>query len=162
MTAQPITLTVNGEARPVDAEARTLLVDVLRDHLGLRGTHIGCDSTSCGACTVLLDGRAVKSCTMVAPQAEGSEIRTVESLAGGPDGPLHPLQEAFEAHFAFQCGYCTPGMLMAALAVYEAGGTPDRSEIRTALTGNLCRCTGYEPIIAAIEAALAAREEVPG
>lgn len=155
-----VQLTVNGTPRPIEVEDRTLLVDAIRDHVGLTGTHIGCDSTSCGACTVLLDGRAVKSCTLFAVQAEGSEIRTVESLAADaaadPDG-LHPLQRAFEEHFAFQCGYCTAGMLMSALALYERSEPPDRDEIRRCLTGNLCRCTGYEPIIDAIDAAIGAR-----
>ncbi|HEX6445141.1 MAG TPA: (2Fe-2S)-binding protein [Streptosporangiales bacterium] len=150
-----VTLTVNGREHRVEVEPRTLLVDAIRDRVGLTGTHIGCDSTSCGACTVLLDGRPVKSCTLLAVQAEGSRIRTVESLAG--PGGLHPLQQAFEDEFAFQCGYCTAGMLMSGVALYERDEPPDRNEIRRALVGNLCRCTGYEPIVAAIEKAVAGR-----
>lgn len=144
-----VTLAVNGREYRVEVEPRTLLVDAIRDLVGLTGTHIGCDSTSCGACTVLLDDRPVKSCTLLAVQAEGSRIRTVESLAG-PDG-LHPLQRAFEDEFAFQCGYCTAGMLMSGVALCERDEPPCRDEIRRALVGNLCRCTGYEPIVAAIE-----------
>jgi len=155
-----VRLTVNGHEYRIRAEPRTLLADAIRDHAGLTGTHIGCDSTSCGACTVLLDGRAVKSCTMFAVQAEGSQIRTVESLSPG-SGALHPLQQAFEDEFAFQCGYCTPGMLMSGLALCERPTPPDRDEIRRALAGNLCRCTGYLPIVEAIAkaAGLAAPEE---
>jgi len=153
-----VVLTVNEHAYRLQVEPRVLLVDAIRDHAGLTGTHIGCDSTSCGACTVLLDGRPVKSCTMFAVQAEGSRIRTVEGLGAGlPGGALHPLQQAFEDEFAFQCGYCTPGMLMSGLALYERDVPPSREEIRQALVGNLCRCTGYEPIINAIARAISRR-----
>ena len=154
-----VTLTVNGRAHRVRVEPRTLLVDAIRDHVGLTGTHIGCDSTSCGACTVLVEGRPVKSCTMFAVQAEGLPIRTVEGLRAEADGELHPLQWAFEDEFAFQCGYCTPGMLMSGLALYERPTPPSREEIRTALVGNLCRCTGYEPIVEAIATAVSHRGE---
>lgn len=151
-----VALAINDQEHRILVEPRVLLVDAIRDHAGLTGTHIGCDSTSCGACTVSLDGRPVKSCTLFAVQAEGSRIRTVESLsANSTDGELHPLQQAFENEFAFQCGYCTPGMLMSALALYERTSRPSREEIRTALVGNLCRCTGYEPVVDAIAAAVA-------
>jgi aerobic carbon-monoxide dehydrogenase small subunit len=156
-TTSLVTVKVNGAERSAQVDARTLLVDFIRDHLGLKGTHIGCDSTSCGACTVLLDGRPVKSCTLFAAQADGSEVRTVEGLADGEQ--LHPLQQAFEDHFAFQCGYCTAGMLMSALPLLDRDPPPDADEIRRALIGNLCRCTGYTPIVEAIEAAIAARGE---
>jgi aerobic carbon-monoxide dehydrogenase small subunit len=146
---------VNGAERAAEVDARTLLVDFIRDHLELKGTHIGCDSTSCGACTVLLDGRPVKSCTLFAAQADGSDLQTVEGLADGEQ--LHPLQQAFEDHFAFQCGYCTAGVLMSALPLLERDPPPDADEIRRALVGNLCRCTGYTPIVEAIEATIAAR-----
>jgi carbon-monoxide dehydrogenase small subunit len=146
-------LEINGTDHAVDVEPRTLLVDAIRDGAGLLGTRIGCDSTSCGACTVLLDDRPVKSCTLFAVQAEGRRLRTVEGIA--PDGDLHPVQHAFDDHFAFQCGYCTSGMLMSALAIYENGETRTREEVRRSLAGNLCRCTGYESIVDAVEAALA-------
>jgi aerobic-type carbon monoxide dehydrogenase small subunit (CoxS/CutS family) len=148
-------LEINGIDHALDVEPRTLLVDAIRDRAGLKGTHIGCDSTSCGACTVLLDGRPVKSCTLLAVQAEGSRLRTVEGLAA--DGELHPLQRAFEERFAFQCGYCTAGMLMSAVALYESGAALTRNEIRRSLVGNLCRCTGYESVIEAIADAIAER-----
>lgn len=157
--AREVTLTINGRAYGVRVEPRTLLVDAIRDHAGLTGTHIGCDSTSCGACTVLLENRPVKSCTVFAVQAEGLAIRTVEGLGADADGDLHPLQRAFEDEFAFQCGYCTPGMLMSALALYERPAPPSREEIRTALVGNLCRCTGYEPVVEAIANAVSHRGE---
>lgn len=153
---RPVTLVVNGREYVVDVEPRTLLVDAIRDHVGLTGTHIGCDSTSCGACTVLLDDRPVKSCTLLAVQAEGSQLRTVESVASD-DGALHPLQQAFEEEFAFQCGYCTAGMLMSSLAMYEQEEPPGRDEIRRCLVGNLCRCTGYESIVDAVEQAVTRR-----
>lgn len=153
---RPVTLDVNGREYLVQVEPRTLLVDAIRDHVGLTGTHIGCDSTSCGACTVLLDDRPVKSCTLLAVQAEGSRLRTVESV-GSDDGTLHPLQQAFEDEFAFQCGYCTAGMLMSSVAMYERDDPPGRDEIRRCLVGNLCRCTGYESIVDAVELALTRR-----
>jgi carbon-monoxide dehydrogenase small subunit len=153
-------LEINGTGHAVDVEGRTLLVDAIRDGAGLMGTRIGCDSTSCGACTVLLDDRPVKSCTLFAVQADGHRLRTVEGLAA--NGGLHPIQRAFDDHFAFQCGYCTSGMLMSALAIYERGGTPTRDEIRLALVGNLCRCTGYESIVDAVAQALADNDSGAG
>jgi carbon-monoxide dehydrogenase small subunit len=150
---------VNGEERTASAEARLLLVHFIRDLLGLTGTHVGCDTTSCGACTVLLDGRAVKSCTLFAVQADGRELRTIEGLADG--GRLHPLQQGFWEEHGLQCGYCTPGMIMAALPFLEASPDPDEAQIRTAISGNLCRCTGYADIVRSIAwAARAMRGEV--
>ncbi|RMH82636.1 MAG: (2Fe-2S)-binding protein [Actinomyces sp.] len=144
-----ITLTVNGVARTVDVEPRTLLVHALRDHLGLTGTNIGCDSSSCGACTVLIDGRSAKSCTVLAVQAEGAEITTIEGLAGD-DGSLHPMQEAFHTCHGLQCGYCTPGMVMAAVSLVEEYPDLDEEGVRLGLEGNLCRCTGYHNIVRAV------------
>ncbi len=144
-----IQLTVNGERQEADVEPRLLLVHLLRDVLRLTGTHIGCDTTHCGACTVLLDGRPVKSCTLFAVQAQGREIMTVEGLA--PDGGLHPLQEAFIAEHGLQCGYCTPGMLMTSYAFLARHPAPTEEEIRLAISGNLCRCTGYVNIVKAIQ-----------
>jgi aerobic carbon-monoxide dehydrogenase small subunit len=154
----PVTLDVNGKRRTETVEARLLLVDFLRDVLGLTGTHIGCDTSTCGACTVLLDGRSVKSCTMFAAQASGSAVRTVEGLAA--NGELHPVQRAFHECHALQCGYCTPGMLLSAVTLLERNPAPHRAEITRAIAGNLCRCTGYAPIVDAIE--LAARRLVEG
>jgi aerobic carbon-monoxide dehydrogenase small subunit len=149
----PVTLAVNGSPRAETVEPRLLLVDLLRDVLGLTGTHVGCDTTTCGACTVLLDGRSVKSCTMFAVQASGSTITTVEGLAR--DGEQHPVQRAFHECHALQCGYCTPGMLVSAVHLLERHPDPDAEQIRRAIAGNLCRCTGYAPIVEAVE--LAAR-----
>jgi carbon-monoxide dehydrogenase small subunit len=149
-----VRLTVNGEAREARVEPRLLLVHLIREQLGLTGTHIGCDTTSCGACTVMLDGRPIKSCTMFGVQAEGREIGTIEGLAP-LDGPLHPLQEAFWDEHGLQCGYCTPGMIMAALPLLDRDDAPTDAEIRTQISGNLCRCTGYANIVRAI--ALASR-----
>jgi carbon-monoxide dehydrogenase small subunit len=149
----PITLMVNGVPREVRAEPRALLVHVLRDQLGLTGTHIGCDTSQCGACTVLVDGRAVKSCSMLAVQAEGHEITTIEQV--GANG-LHPLQQAFWEKHGLQCGFCTPGMIFAAKALLNANGNPSAEQIRHALEGNLCRCTGYQNIIRSVQAAAAA------
>jgi carbon-monoxide dehydrogenase small subunit len=149
-----VTLAVNGEERALDVEARTLLVHALRDGLGLTGTHIGCDTSQCGACTVLLDGRAVKSCTVFAHQAEGREVTTIEGLA--VDGELHPIQLAFVEHHGLQCGFCTPGVILTAADLLSRGGTPSDEEIRHALRGNLCRCTGYQGIVESIRAAGAA------
>ena len=146
-----VEVTVNGEQRRADVDARTLLVDFIRDELSLTGAHIGCDSTNCGACTVILDGRSVKSCTVFAPQAHGSELRTVEGLAEGET--MNPLQQAFQDKHGLQCGYCTPGMLMSATHLLETNPQPSRDEIRRAIAGNLCRCTGYAFIVDAIEAA---------
>jgi aerobic carbon-monoxide dehydrogenase small subunit len=147
-------VTVNGREFEREIEPRMLLVHFLRDELGLTGTHVGCDTSSCGACTVRLDGGAVKSCTVFAFQADGGEVETIEGLA--KDGELHPLQRAFHEHHALQCGYCTPGMIMAATEILERNPNPTDEEIRKALEGNLCRCTGYHNIVEAIKAAASA------
>ncbi len=147
-----ITLTVNGRTYERDVEPRTLLVYFLREHLGLTGTHVGCDSSSCGVCTVVLDGtRAVKSCTMFAVQADGHEVTTIEGLAQG--GKLHPLQQGFWDQHGLQCGYCTPGMMMTAYALLKRNPAPTEPQIREAISGNLCRCTGYQNIVKAIDQA---------
>ena len=146
--AVPIQVTVNGVKHEAVVEPRTLLVYFLREHLGLTGTHVGCDTSQCGACTVQLNGRAVKSCTILAVQANGAEITTVEGLA--PDGALHPVQEGFREKHGLQCGYCTPGMIMTAVSLLEANPNPTEEEIRHALEGNLCRCTGYVNIVESI------------
>jgi carbon-monoxide dehydrogenase small subunit len=155
-----VRLTVNGQAVEWRVEARLLLVDFLRNELGLTGTHIGCDTSSCGACTIHVDGRSVKSCTMFAVQADGSELLTVEGLADGDQ--LHPLQQAFHEHHGLQCGYCTPGMLMSGLALLQENRAPSRDEIKRAIAGNLCRCTGYQFIVESIEAAAAALRDASG
>ena len=147
-----VSLTINGEPYELDLEPRRLLVHAIREDAGLTGTHIGCDTGNCGACTVLLDGKSVKSCMMLAVQAGGARIETVESLAG-PDGDLHALQKAFSEHHALQCGYCTPGMLMSAKFLLERNPSPSEHEIRRAIQGNICRCTGYVNIVEAIRAA---------
>jgi carbon-monoxide dehydrogenase small subunit len=152
-----VLLTVNGREQRLEVEARTLLVHALRDGLGLTGAHIGCDTSQCGACTVLLDGRAVKSCTVLAMQAEGASVTTIEGLA--PDGALHPIQRAFVEHHGLQCGFCTPGMILAALDLLSRDPDPDEATVRRALRGNLCRCTGYQPIVDSI---LAAAEALRG
>ena len=149
-----LTLRVNGEERSLEVEGRTLLVHALRDGLGLTGAHIGCDTSQCGACTVLLDGSAVKSCTVLAHQAEGREVTTIEGLA--QDGDLHPIQRAFVEHHGLQCGFCTPGVILTAADLLSQGGSPSDEEIRHALRGNLCRCTGYQGIVESIRAAGAA------
>jgi aerobic carbon-monoxide dehydrogenase small subunit len=146
-----ITCTVNGVRREADVEPRQLLVYFLRETLGLTGTNVGCDTSSCGACTVMVDGKSVKSCTMLAVQADGSEILTIEGLA--KDGQLHPLQEAFRQEHGLQCGYCTPGMIMASLGLIESGASLEEKDIRVGLEGNLCRCTGYQNIIKAVQSA---------
>ncbi|MDQ3858750.1 MAG: (2Fe-2S)-binding protein [Actinomycetota bacterium] len=146
-------MTVNGVRREADAEPRQLLVYFLREQLGLTGTNVGCDTTTCGACTVLLDGKSVKSCALLAVQADGREVTTIEGLTR--DGELHPLQRAFHEHHALQCGYCTPGMIMAALGLIQEEGELTEEEIRHGLEGNLCRCTGYQNIVEAIRAAAA-------
>ena len=155
---------VNGESRVSETEARTLLVYWLRDELGLTGTTIGCDTSNCGACTVHLNGEAVKSCTVLAVQADGAEVTTIEGL--GRDGQLHPLQEAFWEHHGLQCGYCTPGMIMASVQLLARNAQPSRGEIKHALDGNLCRCTGYHNIVKAVQEAARAPAmagvEVPG
>lgn len=145
-----VSLTVNGERKSVDVEDRTLLVYFLRETLGLTGTHIGCDTSQCGACVVHVDGRAVKSCTVFARQIDGAEVTTIEGIAR--DGNLHPVQEAFREHHALQCGFCTPGMIMTAIDMIGRGKATDRRSIRRELDGNFCRCTGYQNIIDAIEA----------
>jgi len=150
-------LVVNGEQRSLEAEPRTLLVHALRDELGLTGVHIGCDTSQCGACTVLLDGRAVKSCTVLALQAEWTEITTIEGLAR--DGEMHPLQRAFVEHHGLQCGFCTPGVILTAADLLAREPVPDDETIRRALRGNLCRCTGYQAIVESIRAAGAALAE---
>lgn len=143
-----VDVTVNGEARAAEVEPRTLLVTFLRESLGLTGTNVGCDTSSCGACTVLLDGESVKSCTLLAAQADGRSVTTIEGLAG--DDELHPMQEAFRRNHALQCGFCTPGMVMAAVSYLREHPTPTEDEVRHALEGNLCRCTGYQNIVRAI------------
>ena len=144
-----ITVKVNGKSQAKTVEGRTLLVNFLREELHLTGTHIGCDTSSCGACTVLVDGEAVKSCTMLAAQADGSEITTIEGLSG--DGSLHPLQEGFNEKHGLQCGFCTPGMIMTAADFLKSNPNPSESEIREALEGNFCRCTGYHNIVKSIQ-----------
>jgi carbon-monoxide dehydrogenase small subunit len=148
-----VQLTINGEKHEADVEPRLLLVHLIRDTLRLTGTHIGCDTTHCGACTVLLDGRPVKSCTVFAVQAQGKEIMTVEGLA--QNGTLHPLQEGFMAEHGLQCGYCTPGMMMTSYAFLKKHPSPSEDDIRWAISGNLCRCTGYVNIVKAVQHAAA-------
>jgi aerobic carbon-monoxide dehydrogenase small subunit len=147
-----VAIEINGELFEREIETRRLLVHFIREDADLTGTHIGCDTGNCGACTVIKDGRAIKSCMMLAVQADGSSIETVESLAGA-DGDLHPLQQAFSAHHALQCGYCTPGMLMSAKHLLERNPHPSEHEVRRAIQGNICRCTGYVNIVEAIQAA---------
>ena len=144
-----ISVTVNGVVREAEVEPRTLLVYLLREQLGLTGTNVGCDTSSCGTCTVLVDGESVKSCTMLAMQAEGRAITTIEGMTG-PDGAMHPLQDAFHRHHGLQCGYCTPGMIMAAASYLAENPAPTEEEVREALEGNLCRCTGYQNIVVSI------------
>ncbi len=147
----PITVTVNGAARSAEVEPRTLLVHFLREGLGLTGTHIGCETGQCGACTVLLDGQAIKSCTTLAVQVDGAEVTTIEGLA--PRGTLHPVQQAFWEEHGLQCGYCTPGMVLSTVALLQEEPDPDEATIRHALEGNLCRCTGYHNIVRSVQAA---------
>jgi carbon-monoxide dehydrogenase small subunit len=154
-----ISVTVNGSARSADVEPRMLLAHVIREEFGLTGTHVGCDTTSCGACTVLLDGSPVKSCTMFGVQADGRDVTTVEGLAGG-DG-LHPVQAAFQEEHGLQCGFCTPGMMLVGAALLERDPDPTDEEIRWAISGNLCRCTGYMNIVKAIQAAAKAKAASP-
>jgi carbon-monoxide dehydrogenase small subunit len=146
-----VSVTVNGKRRQADVEPRLLLVHFLREHLRLTGTHVGCDTTQCGACTVLVDGRSAKSCTMFAVQADGCEITTIEGLA--KNGQLHPLQEAFWEEHGLQCGFCTPGMIMTAVTLLADNPTPSEREIREGIAGNFCRCTGYQHIVNAIQRA---------
>jgi carbon-monoxide dehydrogenase small subunit len=154
-----ISMTVNGGVQRHEVEPRLLLVHYLRDVVGLTGTHVGCDTSQCGACTVMVDGRSVKSCTMLAVQADGSEVLTVEGLAVG--GALHPLQEGFWQEHGLQCGFCTPGMIMAAYALLQDNPHPDEQAIRVGLEGNLCRCTGYHNIVKAVQHAASQMSE-PG
>ena len=146
-----ISLTVNGSRHELEVEPRDLLVYVLREQLGLTGTNVGCDTSSCGACTVLLNGESIKSCTVLAVQADGQELTTIEGLATG--GELHPVQQAFHEQHGLQCGYCTPGMVMATVSLLAENAHPSEEEIRGALEGNLCRCTGYHNIVKAVQAA---------
>jgi aerobic carbon-monoxide dehydrogenase small subunit len=150
-----VSVTVNGTPHEHDVEPRLLLVHYLRETVGLTGTNVGCDTTSCGACTILLNGESVKSCTVLAVQADGQQIMTIEGLA--KDGQLHPMQEAFREHHALQCGYCTPGMVMAAVSLLEEHDSLTEGEVREGLEGNLCRCTGYHNIVKAILACSEAR-----
>ena len=144
-----ISVSVNGVEHQHEVEPRLLLVHYLRDVLGLTGTHIGCETSLCGACTIMMDGQAVKSCTVLAVQADGSQLTTIEGLA--KNGELHPMQEGFWEHHGLQCGYCTPGMIMAATQIIDRNANPTRDEIRHGLEGNLCRCTGYQHIVEAVE-----------
>ncbi len=157
LQTRPVTVTVNGQRRSETVETRLLLVHFLRQTLGLTGTHIGCDTTSCGACTVLLDGTPVKSCSVFAVQADGREVTTVEGLARGAE--LHPIQQAFHEEHALQCGFCTPGMMLASVALLAENADPTEEEIRWALSGNVCRCTGYQNIVKAVRSAAAKLRE---
>jgi carbon-monoxide dehydrogenase small subunit len=157
LVTQPVTATVNGEPRTAEVETRLLLVHFLRETLGLTGTHVGCDTSGCGACTVLVDGTPMKSCTMFAVQADGREVTTVEGLASAAG--LHPIQEAFSAEHALQCGFCTPGMMLTSVALLEDNPSPTDEEIRWAISGNVCRCTGYQNIVKAVHAAAAKLRE---
>jgi carbon-monoxide dehydrogenase small subunit len=152
-----ITVTVNGQEHSLEVESRLLLVHLLREKLGLTGTHVGCDTTSCGACTVLVDGVPIKSCTHFAVQVDGREVKTVEGLA--QDGQLHPIQEGFREEHGLQCGFCTPGMMLVSAALLEEKPDPSEEEIRWALSGNICRCTGYQNIVKAVQWAAKKREE---
>jgi carbon-monoxide dehydrogenase small subunit len=146
-----VTVTINGATRSAEAEPRTLLVDFIRTNLGLTGTHIGCDTTSCGACTVIMDGKPVKSCTVLAVQADGSELTTVEGLR--QNGNLSAVQAAFKEHHGLQCGFCTPGMMLVGTSLLQRNPNPTEEEVRWEISGNICRCTGYQNIVAAIQAA---------
>jgi len=161
-TTVPLQVSVNGEAFASQVEPRLLLVHYLRDELGLTGTHVGCDTSNCGACTCLIDGESVKSCTVLAVQADGAEVKTIEGMIGD-DGELHPLQEGFWAQHGLQCGYCTPGMIMAAadLLTRHGDGPISEEDVRKGLDGNLCRCTGYHNIVKAVQAAAEAMAKVP-
>jgi carbon-monoxide dehydrogenase small subunit len=162
MTTQHVSLTVNGERREADVEPRLLLVHLLRDEFGLTGTHVGCDTSNCGACTIHVDGQSAKSCTMLAVQASGSDIRTIEGMADG--ATLHPLQQAFWDQHGLQCGFCTPGMIMQSAWLLEQNPHPTDDEVRQGISGNLCRCTGYVNIVKAVQQAagqLSASESAP-
>jgi carbon-monoxide dehydrogenase small subunit len=147
-----VSLTVNGKAVTAEVEARTLLVQFLRENLQLTGTHVGCDTAQCGACTILLDGKSVKSCNMLAVQAQGAKLTTIEGLAA--NGTLHPMQEAFKRHHGLQCGFCTPGMVMTAVGLAAQNKNPSEAQIREALDGNFCRCTGYHNIVKAVKSGI--------
>ncbi|MDA8397875.1 MAG: (2Fe-2S)-binding protein [Actinomycetota bacterium] len=153
-----VTMTVNGQTVSRDVEPRTLLVHFLRDHVGLTGTNVGCDTSSCGACTVHVNGESVKSCTMLAVQADGQEVTTIEGLASA-EGELHPMQKAFQENHGLQCGFCTPGMVMAATSFLKENPHPTEAEVRLGLEGNLCRCTGYHNIVKSVLAAAASAGE---
>ena len=159
MATHPIALTINGKRQQGEVEPRRLLVHYLRDDLGLTGTHIGCDTSQCGACTVIMNGHAVKSCTVFAVQADGAEIMTIEGLA--KDGQLHPIQEGFWEEHGLQCGFCTPGMILSAYDLLQQNPDPSEQEIRHALHGNLCRCTGYQHIVKSIQYAAKKMAEAP-
>ena len=161
-TIVPLQITVNGQSLQTPVEARVLLVHYLRDMLGLTGTHVGCDTSNCGACTCLVDGESVKSCTVLAVQCDGAEVTTIEGMTG-EDGALHPLQQGFWDEHGLQCGYCTPGMIMAAADLLErhGGGPISEEDVRQGLEGNLCRCTGYHNIVKAVQAAAEAMSKVP-
>jgi len=148
-----VSFTLNGDAVSAEVESRTLLVEMIREHLGRTGTHVGCDTSQCGACVIHVDGRSVKSCTMLAVQAAGADVVTIEGIA--QDGQLHPMQEAFREHHGLQCGFCTPGMIMSALDLVGQNPDPSETEIREWLEGNLCRCTGYQNIVRAVQAGAA-------
>ncbi len=152
-----VTMTLNGNAVSAEVEDRTLLVSLLRDQLGLTGTHVGCDTSQCGACLVHVNGRAVKSCTLLAAQADGAEVNTIESVAS--NGELHPMQEAFREHHGLQCGFCTPGMIMSALDLVNINPDPSEREVRSWLEGNLCRCTGYQNLVKSVQAGARAMRE---
>ena len=159
MATQSITVTVNGEAKSGEVEQRLLLVHFIRDNLGLTGTHIGCDTTHCGACTVMLDGMAVKSCTVFAVQADGCEVTTIEGME--KDGALDPLQEGFMEEHGLQCGFCTPGMIMSSKHLLDKNPNPTEDDIRWGISGNLCRCTGYQNIVKAVQYASDKLQETP-
>ncbi len=155
MTA--ISLTVNQKPVSAEVEPRTLLVELLREHLGLTGTHVGCDTSQCGACTILVDGKSVKSCTMLAVEADGADVTTIEGLA--KDGKLHPMQQAFNDHHGLQCGFCTPGMVISAVDLLKRNREPSEHQVREWLEGNICRCTGYHNIVKAVLSCAAATKE---
>ncbi len=158
MSTTKVTMTVNGKKASADVEPRTLLVHYLREHIGLTGTHVGCDTTQCGCCTIHLNGEAVKSCTVLAVQCEGADVTTIEGLAA-PDGELHPMQKAFWEHHGLQCGFCTPGMVMMGCDIGRRVPDADEKTIRHELEGNLCRCTGYEHIVEAIHSGIRAMNQ---